>query len=183
MTSEIRFRALAELDEQLAHIAAAPRDEGSVDLIVCRPAVGERRELDAGELSLELGLVGDNWKARGKRNKAAHPDMQLNLMNMRALAAIEPDPARWPLAGDQFYVDFNLSDENLPSGTQLTLGEAVIEVTAEPHLGCAKFQQRFGRDAVAFVNSEAGKALNLRGINAKVVQPGWVHIGDRIGKR
>lgn len=178
-------RTLAELEAGLEHIRQSPREQGTVELIVCRPRVGERRVLPRGQLDLEQGLAGDNWKQRGYRKNAggvAHPDMQLNLMNARAIALIAQTRSRWPLAGDQFYVDLDLSPEHLPPGTLLQLGDAIIQVTAEPHLGCRKFQERFGKDAVAFVNSPAGKALNLRGINARVVQGGMVRTGDRIGR-
>lgn len=175
----------AQLEAGLEHIRQSPQDEGLVELIVCRPAVGERKVLPRAELSLELGLVGDNWKRRGFRKSAdgsAHPDMQLNLMNARAIALLAKVPARWPMAGDQFYVNLDLGPANLPPGTRLAIGSAVIEVTAEPHLGCAKFAERFGRDAARFVNSDVGKALNLRGINAKVIQPGTASTGDFIRK-
>jgi len=175
----------AQLEAGLEHVRQAPKAAGTVELIVCRPRVGERKVLPRCELDLELGLVGDNWKQRGFRKSPdgrAHPDMQLNLMNARAIALIAKTPARWPMAGDQFYVNLDLSPGHLPPGTQLQIGSAIIEVTAEPHLGCAKFAERFGRDAARFVNSDAGKALNLRGINAKVIQPGQVATGDTIRK-
>lgn len=176
---------LAQLQQQLEEIKASPQDQGSVAMIVCRPATGKRRVLEQGELCPQQGLIGDNWLARGYRkgpNGAAHPDMQINLMNARAIAAIAGEQSLWPLAGDQFFVDLDLSPANLPPGTRLQLGSAVIEVTAEPHLGCKKFLERFGKDAVMFVNSDAGKALNLRGINARVITAGSVKPGDRIFK-
>lgn len=185
MHTESEFQTAEQLQASLAGIKGSPREQGAVEMIVCRPAVNERRNLAACELSVEAGLLGDNWQARGdedEHGKPANRDMQLNLMNVRVIAAIEPDATRWPLAGDQFYVDLDLSDANLPPGTRLAIGQAVIEVTAEPHLGCAKFKQRFGRDAVMFVNSDEGKALNLRGVNAKVVTPGLVKVSDAIAK-
>jgi MOSC domain-containing protein YiiM len=108
--------------------------------------------------------------------------MQLNLINARLIALLAQDKARWPLAGDQLYVDLDLSEENLPPGTRLTIGAAVIEVTDQPHTGCKKFAARFGADAVKFVNSPEGKALHLRGINAKVVQGGTIRAGDTVRK-
>ncbi|HVK98664.1 MAG TPA: hypothetical protein VM553_02585 [Dongiaceae bacterium] len=176
---------LQQLEAGLELIRQSPVDEGCVELIVCRPASGTRKVLPRCELSLELGLVGDNWKQRGYRKSPdgrAHPDMQLNLMNARAIALIARTPARWPMAGDQFYVNLDLGPANLPPGTRLAIGSAVIQITAEPHRGCVKFAERFGQDAVRFVNSDAGKALNLRGINAKVIQPGQVATGDVIRK-
>ena len=127
--------------------------------------------------------MGYNWKARGSRmtpDGMAHPEMQLNIMNSRVVALVAHDPARWALAGDQLYVDLDLSGDNLPPGTQLKMGSAVIEVTVVPHTGCKKFVRRFGTDAMLFVNGKTGKRLNLRGINAKVVQPGSIMINDKV---
>ena len=173
------------LEAGLDHVKASPGDSGPVEQIVCRPATNERRVLDEAELDLERGLVGDNWRAHGEAHEQgwqALLDRQLTLMNARAIDLIAGSRDRWQLAGDQFYVDLDLSDDNLPPGTQLALGEAVVEVTAEPHLGCAKFIERFGRDAVLFVNSEEGRALNLRGVNARIVSPGVVRTGDSVRK-
>ncbi|MEX0619155.1 MAG: hypothetical protein WDZ76_01720 [Pseudohongiellaceae bacterium] len=171
------------LDNAIAGIRQSPSDEGVLELIVCRPGVGQRTVLSTAQLTVDEGLVGDNWKARGLKHGEANPAMQINIMNARSAAAVAGDRSRWPLAGDQFYVDFDLSDDNLPPGTQVQIGHAVLEITAEPHLGCRKFAERFGKDAVMFVNSDVGKALNLRGINAKVIVPGAVAVGDTIKKR
>ena len=176
----------SELEQGLEHVRRSPKDVGVIELIVCRPAIDERQALAQAELDVATGLVGDNWLARGNRKRedgSAHPDMQLNLMNARAIALIAQTPDRWRLAGDQFYVDLDLSYDNVPPGTRLKMGDdAVIEVTAEPHLGCAKFMERFGRDAARFVNSEVGKSLNLRGINARVLVPGKLQVGAPISK-
>jgi hypothetical protein len=128
-------------------------------------------------------LVGDNWKVRGSSLTivgAPHPEMQLNLMSSRGIALISGDKSRWHLAGDQLFVDLDLSGSNLPPGTRLSIGTAVIEVTAEPHTGCKKFVDRFGLEAMKFVNSPQGRNLNLRGINAKVVQRGKVAVGNPV---
>lgn len=175
--------SLDELEEGLDDIRRSARAEGTVDLLVVRPAVDERTLLDEARLDPEVGMVGDTWRARGSRmtpDGSAHPDMQLNVMNSRVIALLARDPQRWALAGDQVYVDLDLSHDNLPPGTRLALGSAVIEITAQPHRGCVKFAQRFGRDALRFVNSPAGVALRLRGVNARVVQGGTVARGDRI---
>ena len=132
-----------------------------------------------------MGLVGDTWNQRGSRSTpdgSSHPDMQLNIMNVRSTALVAQDRERWSLAGDQLYVDFDLSGQNLPPGTRLRIGDATIEVTAIPHTGCAKFVSRFGLDAMKFVNSPVGRELNLRGICAKVVEPGAIRAGDRVRK-
>lgn len=170
-----------QLEAGLGDIREAPKDGGALALLVRRPAEGEREALEEGYLSLEDGLAGDNWRARGSSRTddgSAHPEMQLNVMSARAIALIAQTPDRWQLAGDQLFLDMDLSAENLPPGTRLAIGEAVIEVTPVPHNGCAKFTQRFGKDAVVFVNSPEGKRLRLRGLNAKVVQPGVVRRGD-----
>ena len=170
-----------ELEAGLAEVRQSPADAGRVELIVRRPRPGEREIVTEAKLDLVVGLVGDNWKTRGCRltaDGASHPDMQLTLMNARAIALIAGQMDRWPLAGDQLYVDLDLSQGNLPAGTRLRVGSAVVEVTAQPHTGCKQFAARFGKDAVTFVNSSAGKQLRLRGINAKIVEPGNVRVGD-----
>jgi MOSC domain-containing protein YiiM len=153
--------------------------EGTVELIVRRPAEGEREVLEEAELHLEQGLVGDRWWAGAPRDTHA----QLTLMSTRALEQIEPDRSRWPQAGDQLYVDLDLAQEGLPAGTRLEVGSAVIEVTEAPHTGCGKFTARFGSDATRLVNSKDGRAKRLRGMNARVVEPGRVRVGDPIRRR
>lgn len=175
-----------QLEAGLDHIVLSPSGEGTIELIVRRPAVDERETVEEAELDLEQGLVGDNWYARGSRSRpdgSANPDAQLTLANARAVDLVAMgDRERWALAGDQFYVDFDLSEANIPAGTRLSLGTAVIEVSAAPHDGCVKYMSRFGKDAHRFVNTKAYRHLNLRGINAKVVQPGTVRRGDTIRK-
>jgi hypothetical protein len=174
-----------QLHAGLDHIRAAPKDHGALRLIVRRPAINAREVLDEGELSVEVGLVGDTWPMRSSSRSAdglAHPDMQLNIMGARAVALVAQSPERWALAGDQLFVDLDLSAANLPAGTRLAIGTAVVEVTPQPHTGCAKFVERFGLDAMRFVNSPVGRDLNLRGINARVVTPGVIRVGDRVSK-
>ncbi|MCB1034619.1 MAG: MOSC domain-containing protein [Acidobacteria bacterium] len=170
-----------ELEEGLSEILRSPKDEGLVALIVRRPEVDRREVLEEGHLDLDEGLVGDNWKTKGSSKTpdgSSHPLMQLNLMNSRVVALVARSKERWPLAGDQLYLDLDLSEENLPPGTRLALGSAVIEITEIPHTGCKKFVQRFGLEAMKFVNSTRGKQLHLRGVNARVVEPGVVRTGD-----
>lgn len=176
---------LSELEAGLDEIRDSPGEEGVLKLIVRRPGIGEREVLQEAELDREQGLVGDNWSTRGSSRTpdgSSHPDMQINIMNSRAIARIAQHPGRWHLAGDQLFVDLDLSAENLPPGTRLAVGSAVLEVTSQPHTGCKKFVERFGADALRFVNSPLGRQLNLRGINAKVVEAGVVRVGDFVKK-
>ena len=170
-------------DRWLDEVLRSPADGGRLEMIVRRPNDGEREVVESGELDVELGLVGDNWKERGSRNtpdRLADPEAQLNIMNIRAARLVAGSDDRVPLAGDQFFVDLDLSPENLPAGTRLQIGSAVIEVTGRPHTGCAKFTRRFGLDAHRWINGVVGKRYRLRGICAKVVVPGVVTRGDEI---
>jgi hypothetical protein len=181
----VKHLTMDELETGLVYIRQSPKVEGILELIARRPRDDERETLETGQLDLQSGLEGDNWITRGSSRTTdgtAHPDMQITLMNSRVIALVAGDKERWPLAGDQLYVDLDLSAENLPVGTRLAIGGAVIEVSAQPHTGCAKFIARFGLDAQKFVNSPEGKRLHLRGINTKVVQQGSIHVGDIVRK-
>lgn len=173
----------SELDERLAHVRAAPRDRGSLVLIVRRPDAGEREVVDAADLDLEQGLVGDCWHRRpNPRTPDGGPDPrgQLSIMGSRAAALIAGEVTAWLRAGDQLFVDLDLSERGLPAGSRLAIGDAVIEITDKPHRGCAKFGNWFGDDAMRLVNSPAGLELNLRGRNGRVVTPGRIRRGDTI---
>jgi hypothetical protein len=173
------------LADGLHDIRRSPRDHGRVDLIVRRPAVNAREVLAQARLDRSQGLVGDTWPVRPSgmtRDRSPHPDLQLTLMNCRVAALVAGGDERRPLAGDQLYVDLDLSEANLPPGTRLELGSAVIEISDKPHRGCAKFADRFGQEALRFVNSPVGRELRLRGVNARVVVSGTVHVGDAIAK-
>jgi len=172
-----------DLDRHLDHVQRAPADDGRLELIVRRPEVDGRETLVEAQLDPSGGLVGDSWAARGSSSTfdgAADPDAQITLMNIRVLEAIEPDRARWPLAGDQLYVDLDLRIETLPPGSRLAIGSAVIEVSEKPHTGCAKFSARFGSDALRWINSPTGRAHRMRGLNARVVTAGMVRVGDPV---
>jgi hypothetical protein len=175
----------AALDAGVDHIREAPKDNGRVALIVRRPGVEAREVLSEAVLDTSDGLVGDCWRARGSSSTAdrsANPDAQLTLMNVRSASLVAGDPDRRQLAGDQLFVDLDLSLANLPAGSQLQVGAATIEITALPHRGCGKFQARFGIEALKWVNSPVGRELNLRGVNARVVGGGLVRPGDEIAK-
>lgn len=170
----------------LAHVRSSPADLGTVELIVRRPATDEREVVDAAELDARVGLVGDNWLTRGSRSTpdgSAEPDAQLNVMNSRCAALVAGSRERMALAGDQLFLDLDLSPANVPPGTRLALGSAVIEITAKPHTGCAKFTRRFGLAAHRWINGNVGRSLNLRGVCAKVVVAGTVRTGDAVIKR
>lgn len=171
-------RTTAELEAFLDEIAQAPSDAGPVEMIVSRPAEDERVVAETGELNLAAGLVGDNWARRGEPN----PDAQLTLINSRVLEALTADRERWPLAGDQIVVDLDLSHANLPPGTRLRIGDALVEITAKPHTGCAKFAERFGREGLRFVNVGAGREGRFRGVYARVVEGGRFNVGHKITK-
>ncbi len=181
----VRHLTMKELEEGLDEVRDSPENEGILEMIARRPAIGQREVLAEGELHPAEGLIGDNWKSRGSSRTpdgSADPDMQLNVMNARCAALVAQDNNRWQLAGDQLYVDLDLSEDNLPPGTRLSLGAAVIQVSEQPHTGCGKFVSRFGADAMKFVNSVLGKRLRLRGLNARVIQPGTVRAGDVVRK-
>ena len=174
------------LEAGLDEIRRSPSDHGTLDLIVRRPEIDGREILDEAELSTAEGVVGDTWNVRGSSRTAdgsAHPDMQLNVINARLsrLVGGDDEDVR-ALAGDQLHVDLDISTENLPAGTRLAIGDAVIEITDQPHTGCAKFAARFGNEALRFVNVGVGKQLRLRGLNAKVVTPGTIRRGNTITK-
>jgi hypothetical protein len=176
---------LEELNQELASAGQSPQNGGTVEMIVCRPAVGEREVLEHAEIDLIEGLVGDTWQARGSRHTddgRAHPEAQIAIMNSRTIQAIAQDRALWPLAGDQLFLDLDLSAENLPAGQRLSIGTAILEVTALPHNGCAKFTERFGSGATKLVNSPEGRQHRRRGINTRVIQAGTIHVGDVVTK-
>ena len=172
------YLTTAELEAGLDYIRQSPKDEGTLTCIIVRPEVDQRAALQECELSAEQGIHGDMWLRKGRPDVNA----QVMLINTRAIALVARTPDRWALAGDQLVVDLDLSEDNLQAGQQLAVGSAILEVTGKPHRGCAKFAQRFGKEALAFVNSAEGWQLHMRGICARVVQDGTAKVGDRVVK-
>ena len=181
----IKHLSMIELEAGMDYIRQSPQDNGILKMIVRRPREDEREVIEHGELDLSEGLIGDNWKRRGSKHTAdgsANPNAQITVMNARTIELLAQEAEHWPLAGDQLYIDIDLGDENLLPGTRLAIGSAIIEVSAVPHTGCKKFSARFGVEAMKFVNSPEGKRLHLRGINTKIVQPGFIQVGDVVKK-
>ena len=182
---ELTHLTAAELTRGLDHVRQSPKDAGTLEMIVCRPAHDERLVLDECALAPETGMAGDHWAKgcwKSLPDGMPDPDVQVTLMNARALALIAQTRERWPLDGDNLIVDLDLSGENLPPGQIIAVGSAVLQITAVPHTGCGKFVQRYGTDARQFVNSAQGKELALRGIYARIIQAGVVRVGDVVRK-
>jgi hypothetical protein len=161
----------------------APRDVGVLRLIARRPDVDLREVVTEAQLDVDAGLIGDNWQVRGSRSTpdgSADRDAQITLMSARAAQDLIGDVERWPLAGDQLFVDLDISETNLPAGTTLAIGEAEIVVSPKPHTGCVKFAARFGKDALRLVSTPEGRELRLRGMNARITKGGTVRAGDTV---
>jgi MOSC domain-containing protein YiiM len=174
------YLSFTALEAGLGTILQSPKDHGTLEYIVRRPGVDEREIVSAAALDPQAGLTGDTWSSRG--NSPQDPNHQLTLMNARVIALVAGSKDRWALAGDQLFVDLDLSAANLPAGSRLAVGTAIIEISALPHTGCDKFKSRFGRDALLFVNGPEHRDLRLRGVNARILQAGTVRTGDTIRK-
>ncbi len=181
MARMTRHATVDQLDAGLAHIRQSPADGGPLRMIVQRPGVDQREVVAEGVLDVDAGLVGDSWQTRGSTRTpdgGPNPEAQITIINARLIDLLARTEDRWPLAGDQLVIDIDLSEENLPVGTQLAIGAAVLEISEEPHTGCAKFAQRFGHEALRFISTPTGQALRLRGVNTRVIQSGPIHLGD-----
>ena len=185
MQAEIYHLTLADLEAGLDHVRDSPKEQGVLELIVSRPEEDAREVMELADLDTKLGLVGDTWQDRPSARSGdgkAHPDMQITIMNSRVADLVAQDKARWQLSGDQLFADIDLSKANMPPGTRISIGAAILEATDQPHTGCKKFSARFGIDALALISSPIGKELQLRGINMKVVQSGEIKPGDIVKK-
>lgn len=170
-----------ELEAGLDHIRESPTDGGAVRMIVRRPDVDAREVIAEGTLDVATGLIGDGWKDRGSTRTpdgGPNPAAQITIINSRLLNLLAQSEERWPLAGDQLVIDIDMGEDNLPPGSQLAIGSAVIQISKEPHTGCAKFAARFGHDALRFISTPMGRQMRMRGINTRVVQSGTVRVGD-----
>ncbi|WP_164929177.1 MOSC domain-containing protein [Gloeobacter violaceus] len=165
----------------LAKLLDSPRDAGLLEMIVARLPKEKRRTCSEVYLSPDGGLAGDRWLL-GKNGRAPDPRAQVSLMNARVLRLIAGEEDRMPLVGDNLIVDLDLSEVNIPIGQRLAVGEAILEVTDKPHTGCSKFNARYGKAALQFINAPERKELHLRGIYARVVQAGVVRLGDKVHK-
>jgi MOSC domain-containing protein YiiM len=175
----------AELEAGLPHIRASPADNGVLEAIVVRPEHGVRHDAPSAEISLAGGVHGDHWAKgcwKSTEDGRPHPDVQICIMNARCIALLAQERENWPPAGDNLFIDMDLSRENLPPGQRLAIGTSVIEITAIPHMGCQSFINRYGREACVFVNTGEGKQLRLRGVYARVVEDGRISVGDRVVK-
>ncbi len=176
-------RTAAELEAGFDHVLASPGDGGTLEMIVRRPGTNRREVINEGRLTFEAGLEGDTWRLRDgyvTADGAPDPDAQLTLTNSRFADLIAGSRDRWPLAGDQLYVDLDLSVDSLLPGARLRIGDASIEIKALPHTGCKKYAQRFGAQALRFTATPEGRRRNLRGVYARVVEPGTVRVGDPV---
>jgi len=171
-----------DIEAATHEVLRSPSDSGTIELVAVRPAESERRVVEEAQVSTEAGIIGDSWLERLDGDKEISHHNQVTLMNSRFAAAITPEGQGWELAGDQLYVDFDISVDNAPPGTRLQVGSAVVQISAQPHTGCAKFVSRFGRDIWKATRTEERKELRLRGVNASVAESGVVRRGDAITK-
>jgi hypothetical protein len=176
-----------ELEQGLADILASPSDAGPLKAIFVRPTANERRTLESATLAPDRGIDGDRWSTDSfyrMKDGRSDPRCQVSIMNSRFLRQVAGDDDTMCLAGDNLIVDLDLSEANLPAGSQIVIGpEVVIEISDLAHTGCSKFAGRYGKEARAFANNKQGTALHLRGRYAKIVHGGKVRVGDRVEKR
>ena len=168
------------LDPHLPMLRSLGTERGTLELIVVRPSEGERETPETAEVTVDDGLVGDRWEPYVEKDGTLGREAQLTIASTHLLGLIA-EPERWALAGDQLLVDMGLDMDGLPAGSKLAIGDTlVVRISELPHTGCAKFSARFGSDALKFINSPEGRRLRLRGVNAKVIEPGTISVGDAV---
>jgi MOSC domain-containing protein YiiM len=186
MLSAPRHLTTPELEQTLPTVLASPRDVGRLEVIVVRPTADERQTPASILITPERGVEGDHWLSdfpTDPTHNEMHLDSQVSLMNARFLRQIAVEEEAVCLAGDNLVVDLDLSEENLPAGSRLAIGDAVtLEITATPHTGCTKLAARYGQESRAFMNNPRGTALHLRGRYARVLTAGTATIGDTVRK-
>lgn len=181
----IEHPTVETLETGLEIIRNSPQDNGTLEMIVVRPAKNQRSTLQECELSLKRGVEGDHWANgcwKSLPDGSPDPDVQVTIMNSRCLKLISASSSQWPLAGDNLIVDMDLSVQNLQPGQKLSIGSAILEITSVPHTGCNNFKERFGIDSLKFISSKIGKELRLRGIYARIIRDGHIKVGDRLKK-
>lgn len=181
----VRHLTTQEIEAGLPDVHASPKDHGELVAIFTRPAVGERRELQATEITAECGIPDDHWSKgcwKSLENGAPDPDVQISLMSSRFINLIASSRENWGLSGNNIFVDLDLTPENLPIGQKLKVGAAELVITAVPYTGCAKFIERYGRDACVYVNRGLGRDMRLRGVYGRVVKDGYIKVGDKVTK-
>lgn len=188
MTTEVdstKHLSKEQIEARLDWIKASPADKGTLAGLCIRPELNQRRELESCLLSPEGGVEGDFWVRqcwKKLEDGSSDPIVQVAIMNARAVDVVAGSRDRWKLAGDQLFVDFDLSEDRIAPGDRLQIGEAVVEIAPIPHTGCDLFRDRYGMDAVKFINSKLGKSLRLRGVFAQIVRGGMVRLGDPVQK-
>lgn len=186
MHNATEHASTVELEQGLAEVLKSPIETGQLEAIFVRPATNERRALETATLTPEGGIDGDRWATddyyvgkNGQRDLRS----QVTIMNGRFLRQIAGSEDAMCLAGDNLIVDLDLSESNLPPGSQLAIGsDVVIEINGHPHSGCTKFASRFGNEARTFANNKRGASLHLRGRHAQVVRGGEIRVGDAVRK-
>jgi MOSC domain-containing protein YiiM len=175
---ELEHLTIEQIEADMPDVFASPKNRGELEAIVVRPESEKRESREAVYLSPEGGVDGDRWASSKAQDGGPEPRAQVSLMNARLLKMIARDEKRMPLAGDNLVVDLDLSEANLPVGQKLTVGEVLMEVTDLPHTGCSKFAERFGTDALRYINAAERRSLRLRGLFTRVLEAGTVRVGD-----
>lgn len=176
----MKFVTVNELEYNLPYILSSPKDEGRIENIIVRRKKNERELRKEVFLSQERGVEGDRWFDLSKGEP--DPRRQLTIINSRLIKLLAQNDERMQLAGDNLITDLDLSESNLPVGQRLTIGDVMVEIADVPHTGCSKFAERFGKDAVEFINAPERSSLRLRGVYAKFLNSGLIHVGDIIKK-